>query len=680
MRTVLRTLTVIAALSAILAGASAGDSAQAQSTPGKFALLVAVGEYASPPAGTARVPTLNGPPNDVALMRNLLRTQYGFADADIVTIAGPQATRQGIIAAFRRHLVTNAQRRPGSQIVFYFSGHGSTITDRNGDEGDGVDETLVAYNSRLPGQRDITDDEIGGLFSRLSAHTNNTVFILDSCHSGTGVRDIDDPVSRELPPARPLAPAVGAADDVPEAASAFLPRRDSYILLSGSMASERSREGPIPAANGAVYGFFTYYLAQTLSRSPGDSYEHAIRDVRTAVLRVSPAQHPQVEGAIERVVFGREGDRVDPFIRIREAPAGGALTLDAGAAYGLREGSIVAVYAANVTNLTGEAGKIADARITSVSTMTATAQILGQPSRAITTEDKVAIVSLGGVGDRLRVRIDDIAGSADVFAPLSAALRENLLIEITSVGSPWDASVRRGCLVSGRLVTARETQPPACTPAYYLAPATSDQPLFNAWVTGLDAAATAARLAEFISNKARQENLRALDNARSPMRRQLTIAVQRVTVTGTGPEAVAVDGAILPNTGLTQLRVGDYVRLVVTNNTNEDLYVGLVQLGAGGSISVLPFDEQLRRGLTARTQVFRVGGRGGTETYKLIATTRPGVNFNVLEQPGVTRDVNASPLQWLLDQSANTNLRELDAVGVDLSSWGTAQVDVVIVP
>ena len=90
-------------------------SAQAQ--PGrKLALLVGIGNY--PPAGGWQ--TINAA-NDLALMSNTLQKR-GFPAENILIVQEQDATREGILHAFRQHLLNQA--KAGDLVYFQFSGHG----------------------------------------------------------------------------------------------------------------------------------------------------------------------------------------------------------------------------------------------------------------------------------------------------------------------------------------------------------------------------------------------------------------------------------------------------------------------------------------------------------------------------------------------------------------------------
>ena len=167
----------------LLGLASSPAWSQAAPATQRFALLIGVGEYAKSTGKSASVKNLKGPRNDVELMKKLLVAKYEFPGGpqNIFALVDKQATHQAIAQAFRSHLIENARQNPGGTFVFYFSGHGSQTLDKNGDEGDGVDETLLAHDSRADGG-DIVDDEVREWLAELGKYTRNITVILDSCH------------------------------------------------------------------------------------------------------------------------------------------------------------------------------------------------------------------------------------------------------------------------------------------------------------------------------------------------------------------------------------------------------------------------------------------------------------------------------------------------------------------
>ncbi len=168
------------------------------------ALLVGIDTYPNLPKQP-----LQGCTTDVRNMRDALIRYAGFADEDIRVLLNEHATHDGIVAAFREHLVAKAS---GALVVFYFSGHGSATMDVNGDERahagyDWWDETLIPYDSRNgsgpEAVYDITDDEFQALlFELYRTNVQHAAVLMDSCGSGVGISPFAEPGEsyRELLP------------------------------------------------------------------------------------------------------------------------------------------------------------------------------------------------------------------------------------------------------------------------------------------------------------------------------------------------------------------------------------------------------------------------------------------------------------------------------------------------
>jgi uncharacterized caspase-like protein len=75
--------------------------------------------------------------------------------------------------------------RPGQNILFHFAGHGGQVRDTNGDETEGMDETIYAYDA--PALRPITDDEIRAALAAKVPAGSKCFVVLDCCHSGSAV-------------------------------------------------------------------------------------------------------------------------------------------------------------------------------------------------------------------------------------------------------------------------------------------------------------------------------------------------------------------------------------------------------------------------------------------------------------------------------------------------------------
>ncbi len=135
---------------------------------------------------------LAGAVNDARRMADLATSSLGFPANDVVLLTDLDATRAGILKAFRKELIEKTA--PGDRVLFYYAGHGAQVSDVSGDETeDGLDEVLVPTDASADlGAPDATlggvvlDDEIDALVSELKGR--EVTVIVDACHSGTITR------------------------------------------------------------------------------------------------------------------------------------------------------------------------------------------------------------------------------------------------------------------------------------------------------------------------------------------------------------------------------------------------------------------------------------------------------------------------------------------------------------
>lgn len=324
-------LTICTAIGSLYFGFadSTQETVKAQQKPkGTFALLVGINQYKAYP-GSKKVRDLSGTNNDVELMRKLLG-QYGFlttrgGDTQLITLLNDKATQEGIRNSFRTYLIdyakdykTNYKVEPkdGATVVFYYSGHGAKLPDQpNGDEIDGIDETIVPHDSDTDGSKDIRDDEFDEWINELKQYTTNITLIFDSCHSGTIARGgVSKSVKRDVTPTN-NAKGNGLPRD-------GMLRGESYVAISGSLPKEESQEDVFPDPDTKEQkwnGALTYSLVHLLRRSPNLTYREAMRQVQTQVMGMGKSQTPQVEGDIDRQIFGSSDTRKETPIFIESA-------------------------------------------------------------------------------------------------------------------------------------------------------------------------------------------------------------------------------------------------------------------------------------------------------------------------------------------------------------------------
>jgi hypothetical protein len=264
-----------------------GESAPA--APVGRALLIGINKYQN-------LPHLRGSINDIETMRQVLITRFGFSEKRIKMLTDEAATRDGILAALER---LAKQAGPNEVVYIHYSGHGSQVPDLNGDEEDGLDETIVPQDGRTPNVPDIIDDQLEEIISRLKARA--ALIVLDSCHSGTATRGLEVR-TRSVPQdtrlnlyqewsvkTRSVVPLINAR----------------YVLMTGAAANQPALDAPV---DGRVHGVFTFALSRSLgSVRPDASPREVFAGVERELKRIQPQlgrtamPEPQLEGPAEKL-------------------------------------------------------------------------------------------------------------------------------------------------------------------------------------------------------------------------------------------------------------------------------------------------------------------------------------------------------------------------------------------
>lgn len=149
------------------------------------ALIIGVGDY----EGTDH--DLKGIDVDISMMQEIA-SLMGFQENQIEILKDGAATYFNVKKAIKTGLIGNVA--PGDKVFIYFSGHGSYIADKNGDEKDGLDEVIVLHDARVVKdargnatlENILADDELGQLLAQMQSR--NIMVIMDCCHSGTNTR------------------------------------------------------------------------------------------------------------------------------------------------------------------------------------------------------------------------------------------------------------------------------------------------------------------------------------------------------------------------------------------------------------------------------------------------------------------------------------------------------------
>lgn len=260
------------------------------------ALIVGVGEYLN--AGRSlntgsrsiRFGNLGGNALNVELMQGVAG-HLGFEDHQIRVLVDQQATYHGIKRGFE-WLIDGVG--PGDRALFYFSGHGFQVADKDGDEPDGKDEMLLPHDAG-GATRDLTenvlvDDEMAVLLDRLQ--TRDVLVFLDSCHSGTAMRSFS---RGGLPFFEGDAAGVRRPDG---------PAGTGFLALSAARDSEQA----LGTREGAFFTRGVDLAVQQAVRSDAYLTMNTIRDVASAEIErlhnesgtEKPIHHPVLTGDLPR--------------------------------------------------------------------------------------------------------------------------------------------------------------------------------------------------------------------------------------------------------------------------------------------------------------------------------------------------------------------------------------------
>jgi hypothetical protein len=256
------------------------------------AFLIGINHYRMPGAD------LQGCVNDVTNIRDILLNYFGFEVKDIRVLVDERATKKAILHRLE-WLVKGA--KAGDRLVLHFSGHGSQIRDRNGDElKDRLDEILCPHDLDWDGNF-IVDDDLDAFFAGLPKGVHLEV-LLDCCHSATGIREGTGGPAGSLPgqniKVRFLTPPVDilCRQDDEDLQVRHLARdgiRPGHVLFAACRDNQTAADAFI---KGKYNGAFTYYLCMHLRDMQGGvTRGELLRRVRASLKHYGYSQVPQLE-------------------------------------------------------------------------------------------------------------------------------------------------------------------------------------------------------------------------------------------------------------------------------------------------------------------------------------------------------------------------------------------------
>jgi hypothetical protein len=221
---------------------------------------------------------LNGCINDINCIKDRI-AKNGFNDITILTdYTTTKPTKTNILNAFR-NLLANSQA--GDFLILVYSGHGSNIIDKNGDETTGYDQMIIPLDFNY-----IIDDELKAIIQN-NLKPNVTLFAMfDSCFSGS-VLDLRYQYLDSL-----------NYDNFSEN-NKELETKGDVFMISGCTDIQTSADAVI---NKKFNGAMTWSLLESLKQKPNCTWRELIKCMRDLLKGSGFDQIPQLSsGTFENI-------------------------------------------------------------------------------------------------------------------------------------------------------------------------------------------------------------------------------------------------------------------------------------------------------------------------------------------------------------------------------------------
>ncbi len=638
------------------------------------ALLVGINEYAP----GSIVPTLRGCANDVTAMHESLRRLTGAGAENFLVLVNEQATRDAIVAGWRKHLRDRVQ--PGDVVYFHYSGHGSRARSDDPDAETGFTESLVAYDSRLKGKFDLLDKELALLIAEVEQAGAQVILFLDCCHSGGATRAeavaavrrclVDD----RIRPAESLLVAGARAKTRSPSGWAL---GEGYLVCAACRADELANEY-YAAELGQWRGAATYFFLQMLHANRPETTWADVRDQLAArVHTVYATQSPQVEGPTHLRLFGGAGAKVGGYLLVTAVQDDIQIKLDGGLASGIVEGSRLAIYPPG-SALLGEplaVGVVTEAALDHVWAR------LNRPS-PIETASRARILSFGYGEQALSIACDEPALRAAINSAEAGGPSPFIRLVDSVASTATEAADLIISVENGRYV-ARD---PAGSPVLRI---------------NLPVGEGSAAAMHSLEHIAIFRNVRALRNLALDSTLASDVVVTkpvRIKPSRSGRTEAGQKSSLLQMGGELVAAPGQVITFDVINQSSQRVYVTVFQLGADYSIQQIAPPKGEGRQVTLdpgrilavrRKLDLSLSEEGNGLILFKVFVVKDKMSLNVLTLPALNAGPirlnsqvrDAGPLSGLLDAVRRTGTRPIRFVDEDDMDdrWWVHQFEIRVV-
>ncbi|MGP1385369.1 MAG: caspase family protein [Thainema sp.] len=300
-----------------------------------------------------------------------------------------EPTYTNIVQAFN---VITQMAHSGEQVYIHYAGHGGRATTIYPFKQESRDEGIVPMDiGDTEAGRYLRDVEMATLLKRMTDKGLIVTVVLDCCHAGGKTRgDMEIRSAGQTDTMPRLSHSLVAELEVLERnwldltqngviAAAGLPVTRKYVLLAACRADEYAYEY---AVNGGTEqnGALTYWMIDTLTSAAISgqplTYKLLHDRINAQIQSKLPQQTPVLLGDGDRRVFGSD-TWLTPFtVTVIKVITDHQITINAGQAQGLSNGTRFSIYPLNTTDFTDKTRQVAIAELTQVNASESTAKII----------------------------------------------------------------------------------------------------------------------------------------------------------------------------------------------------------------------------------------------------------------------------------------------------------------
>jgi len=469
----------------------------------------------------------------------------------------------------------------------------------------------VPYDSGRGKDRnqDITDDEIDVWLRRLGERTPRVTLIFDSCHSGTITRDPFASRVRRLPldPRPPTQPPWSPPGSVRgrsnEHRSSEHRPSERYTLFAACRDDESAHEMSPAATGGVEHGALSFHLCRELVRGPaGTPCREVFERVAAQITARFRGQHPQLEGAWDREVFG-----IRDLTAMRHLQVCGRrddeVVLGAGAAHGMSAGSRWAVYPLGTRQVKGSP-PLGTLEVQEVDVVTARAVVCDEAlPGTIEAGGRAVEISRDSGDPRTAIAVIGPPGQGPRIARLEKVIAASPLLDVAEADVA-EVQVRL-CTTHGGIALWTTVDR---TGENVLEPRSADAP--EALVD----------LVDHLERRTRYQRTLALDNhdPQSALRGAIDLELRRFGQGGWQPALPSGKSADVI------FHDGDRLAIAISHRFSRPVYIYVLDFGISGSIDLLYPVRGASEALIA-SHTLEIGVRVGDELDLALPAAVPGI-------------------------------------------------------